>query len=417
MIFIPSAEQRHAIEYGRTRESIFSTTGPAGSGKTVLLEEMHSGMVQQGLRVAVCAPTGKAAKNITERTGILGVTAHRLLEFPLPEEIAAAEKNGKPTKISREPKRNRFNPLEYDAIFVDEYSMIPWKLHEYLVDAMPDDAFLRPFGDIQQLKPVEPKENQNRESPFEYMLRTCPSIHLGKIWRNGDDIISNGIRILKGQRPISNDHFFLIEENDPLKALEEWVDAHKDIGINYLSDPDCQIITPSNKTPIGVLELNLHFMRKLYQKERSGWFHPPRHRWDKESGVMFRVGIKVVQAKNDYDTGVMNGETGTIIERTPDGDLLIDFGDRVVKYLYERTYLTPEGFERSVYPQADLDLGIVLSTHKMQGGSAKHIIYVMGYEARYAQGRSNLYTGITRTVETCAVITDNHALMNSLSRE
>ena len=128
---------------------IAGVTGGAGTGKTLVLGEVYRVLRNQGIKVALCAPTGRAAKRIQELTGIPAKTVHRLLQFPTPDE----DLDGK--SIPGEPRRNKSNPFEERVIIVDEYSMIPPTLHRYLINALPKNGVLRCFVDNNPLPPDE----------------------------------------------------------------------------------------------------------------------------------------------------------------------------------------------------------------------------------------------------------------------
>lgn len=415
MEFTP--EQEEAIEWCCTDEPIVGVTGQAGTGKTAIIKEIYRILREQGLRVAVCALAGKAVDRIKEATGIEdAVTIHRLLEFPQPGEIDPD--TGEPVKwASYGPKRNADNPLEYDAVLCDEYSMVNWELNNQLLDALPHGV-LRAFGDMNQLKPVEKDEDLRDEpSPFSSILKECPSVKLKRIWRNGGVIVENADRILKRQIPQDGGDFFqmIVKPEEVLTTLDAWVMDSFEHGIDFLFKTENQIITPSNKTSIGVAELNRYFLEKEKEKHKTGWYFPPRHKWDKKPWVHLREGLKVIQTKNDYNLKVFNGQTGIITRIDPEFNVTVDFGDRQVLYPPIVTIPDKHGFDMKDYPQANLDLAFVVSTHKSQGSEYQHIIYVMGCEARFTHSIGNFYTGVTRARKTCTVITDEIALVNSIT--
>ena len=147
---------------------IVPITGEAGTGKTTLIKDVCDKLRQAGVAVVVATPTGKAAKRVFEATGVTAMTIHRLLEYPYPGE--RSPKTGKPMS-STTPKRDRFNPIEYDVVLCDEYAMVKWEVHNNLLAALPRGGCIRMFGDLAQLPPIE--ENKllaAKPSPFTRMI-------------------------------------------------------------------------------------------------------------------------------------------------------------------------------------------------------------------------------------------------------
>ena len=168
---------------------IVAVTGAAGTGKTTTLKKVYAALVEAGYRVALCSPTGKAAKRIFELTGIPALTIHRLLEFSHPGD--PDPKTGQPIGVS-EPRRTKFNPVEYDVVIGDEYAMVPDELHRALVDALPAGGCLRMFGDENQLAPVEEdKSMAGKPSNFQRVLNDTSgafaAVRLEQVYRQGAD--------------------------------------------------------------------------------------------------------------------------------------------------------------------------------------------------------------------------------------
>jgi exodeoxyribonuclease V alpha subunit len=205
-------------------------TGPAGTGKTTIIKEVHERLTHHGYRVALAAPTGKAAKRISEATGIKAMTIHRLLDFSSPGEVDPT--TGKRSRVPF-PRRHSDKPVDYDIVIVDEYAMVPTALHRQLVDALRPGAKLRCFGDINQLPPID---DVDRESPFRYLLRTkdFPTVILETLHRHdaGSSIVTNGLRILRGMVPVSDGGTFGVKVDErPLSALTkilEFISAKHD---------------------------------------------------------------------------------------------------------------------------------------------------------------------------------------------
>jgi len=174
-----SIEQEDAIQLCTdTTLPVVSVTGAAGTGKTTVLRTVYDKLSTSN-SVVLCAPTGRAAKRITELTGKPAMTIHKLLEFPRPDEDDPA-----PLHI---PRRNSHRPIDQNVVIVDEASMLGTELNKQLIDAIPRRGRIRYFGDNNQLPPVEP----SRDPPFVRALRTQPSAELTYNFRSGDEIISN----------------------------------------------------------------------------------------------------------------------------------------------------------------------------------------------------------------------------------
>src|SRR4249920_3138936 len=189
---------------------VLSVTGRAGTGKTYVLGHAYRETVTQvGVgKVALCAPTGRAAKRIYELTGIKARTIHKLLEFPEPDD---EDEYGKP--IPPDPRRNRERPLLERVVYVDESSMLSQQLFEQLMAALPTNGRIRFFGDNEQLPPVD------KGAPFETLLKERASKRLNRCFRSDDEVIFNAERIRMGRLPIRNHRFEIIYCENPVKQL------------------------------------------------------------------------------------------------------------------------------------------------------------------------------------------------------
>lgn len=419
--FTLDADQAEAVQLCiNAANRLVPVTGPAGTGKTSLLRHIYHVLVENGYGVAVCSPTGKAAKRIFEATGIRACTIHKLLEFPHPGE--RDKKTGKPLDITL-PKRCREYPLPEDFVLVDEYAMVNTELHRQIVDALKPGACIRMFGDINQLPPIEKSDALAKlPSPFADILQRFKGKVLTTIHRQGEGsgIVENGAFIIKGFSPRRKDDFFMEFTDRPVDKLREIVIRARDNNIDY-STINNQIITPQNKSWIGTHALNA-MLQTIFRPEMDGWFALERHEWETKHPVRVRVGDKVVCTQNNYDigsndpevSGLFNGETGIVLEVTEYGEVIIDVGDRVVT-------VPPEiisewnNKRRVIRPHRDLQLAYAMTTHKCQGSEYQHIIYVMNKCAFYMLNRKNLYTGVTRARKTATVITDQRSLSTSLA--
>ncbi|NJL53748.1 AAA family ATPase [bacterium] len=405
------SDQRLAVERCLDiKRRIVPVTGQAGSGKTSIMKIVFDKYIHAGYRVVMCAPTGKAAKRIHEATGIPAMTIHRLLEYPHPGE---RDEKGKPLSTTV-PKRDRNNPLEYNVVLADEYAMVNTEVHRNLIDALPRAGVLRAFGDINQLPPIEPG-NREMPSPFSQMLKNFDGVVLGTIHRQGEGsgIVSNGNLILKGQMPKRLSDFTFTITDDPVTSLREHVlSCDKDFG-----KMDAQIISPTNKGRVGVIELN-NTMQRLYKPENvQRGLLLPRHKWDVKKAYRIGVGDKVIWTQNNYDLEIFNGETGVVVEITDLDEIAIDFGDRVETVPPEVNTVKRDGTLGTYDPRKDLDLAYVVTTHKSQGSEYQDVIYVLNRSSVYIQNRQNFYTAITRARKSAHLITDKFSLGYSVQHK
>mgnify|MGYP003643360341 CR=1 FL=1 len=215
------------------KRRIVAVTGAAGTGKTTILKNVYRQLYQQGRSVVLCAPTGKAAKRITEATGIPAQTIHRLLEYPFPGEID--QKTGK-SLVTSDPKKDRRNPIEEMVVLCDEYAMVSVEVHRNLLDALPNGGVIRMFGDANQLQPIETnKRLQSLPSSFLQMLEKFDGIRLTTIHRQAEDsnIIVNGQRIIKGQMPLRVDDFKLLFSDEPVDTVLNFIQDSLLDGVDY----------------------------------------------------------------------------------------------------------------------------------------------------------------------------------------
>jgi exodeoxyribonuclease V alpha subunit len=388
---------------------IVPVTGKAGTGKTTILRNVYEALTAQGASVVACAPTGKAAKRIKELTGINAVTGHRLLEYTLPSDKDPVTGE---SMFAGMPKRDKRNPIEAQVILADEYNMVNQEVHRNLLDALAPGACIRLFGDEDQLPPIEGSDALNkRPSAFSHLLKKFNGIRLETIHRQkeGNIIISNGARILQGIVPKRNDTYTINFTSAPVSGVLNWV---MDSGYDFRST-DVQMISPTNVGWIGTMALNAH-IQGLFHDPEEEYNEIERHTWSKQERLMLFVGDKVIQTVNQYSMNVFNGETGKVIELSPLGVVIVDFGDKILEY---HTEIGVEGKYGIKYinPQRDLDLAYCITTHKTQGSEYEHITYVMNRSRSRLLSRRNLYTGQSRAKESVNIITDQMALSMSLN--
>lgn len=399
-----------------TNERIVGVTGQAGTGKTTIMRQVYEALADAGHDIALAAPTGKAAKRISEATGIPATTIHRLLEFTHPGD--PDPNTGKVTGVSV-PRRRPDNPLEQSVILVDEASMINKQLWRDLIDAMSRGAIIRCFGDVNQLPPIEDDYNDKTPSPFQKVLKDFKSVRLEHIYRQGEGsgIVKNGHRVLHGMMPFVADDFKIIwtgelAPNDPVSRLLKFVTDHPEIDFNSL---DNQIITPINKSWIGQYELNIKLQQLIQKDKIFDAIMLPRPRWEKDKTCMIVPGDKVIWRKNDYKLEIYNGETGRIVDVVNDV-ISIDFGDRVVGVPPWVEYLDADGNTKGYDPREQIDLAYAVTTHKSQGSEYQHSVYVIDKSSYSMHHRNNLYTAITRARKSAFVITDQRSLQQSVSQ-
>jgi exodeoxyribonuclease V alpha subunit len=390
---------------------VVAVTGAAGTGKTTILQHVYRDLYEQGRTVVLCAPTGKAAKRITEVTGIPAMTIHRLLEYPHPGE--RDEKTGK-TLISTDPKRDRNSPLDYRVVLCDEYAMVNVEVHRNLLDALPSGGIIRMFGDANQLQPIETnKRLQTEPSSFLRMLDRFDGIWLETIHRqaDGSNIISNGQRIIQGNMPIRKEDFALKISDEPVETILGFVQDNLAEGTDYGTTSN-QIISPTKVGWVGTEALNAA-IQQLLQPSSQPYVTVDRHKWSKVEEQRIYIGDKVIFTVNNYPLEVFNGETGLVKKFWDNGDIEVDFGDKDIKIPVS---LEMEGRHGTYYmnPQKDLDLAYVITTHKSQGSEYDRICYIMNRSRSYLLNRKNFYTAISRARSHVTIVTDAKSLELSL---
>ena len=382
-----SAQQEDAIRAAMTNALLLITGGP-GTGKTTILNGILSLYEQMGLKCLLAAPTGRAAKRLTEVTGRDASTIHRLLEATLDPK----------TDLLYFAK-NESDPLKADAIIVDEMSMVDILLLHSLLQAVPGNCRLILVGDPDQLPPVGPG------FPFNDMLRSnvLPSVRLTDIFRQAQQslIVMNAHRVNHGEMPcltdVKNDFFFLKARSD-----EEVADLIVNLCRNRLPKnmgilpEQIQVLSPTKKGPAGTVLLNKYLQNALNPAA-------PNKREKQYGEVSFREGDRVMQIRNNYDllwkktdgsqigTGIFNGDVGVISEIDPAMEqLTIVFDDRIA--VYDFTQLN------------ELELAYAMTVHKSQGSEYRAVILAAWNGSQYLLNRSVLYTAITRARELLIIV-------------
>lgn len=414
-----SDKQKEAINRScDVRHSIVPVTGIAGTGKTTIMKMIAEKCRAAGYVVELAAPTGKAAKRITEATGLPARTLHRLLEYPHPDDAVVVENKDNTDDVPpnvTEPRRNKDNPIDADVILVDEYPMVPFEVHRNLINAMKRGAVLRVFGDVRQLKPIESDARRRKEpSSFEALLDEFDGIVLDRNYRQeaGSGIAENGELIVKGRAPRSKSDFELVVTEQPIVKLERVVERLTRDGFRF-TGLDAQIVTCTNGTWIGTNKLN-GLLQTMLHPDDGHWVMLPRNKWSKAAPIAVRKGDKVVWTKNNYDLAIFNGETGIIVDIDDSGEITIDFSDRIVSVPPVLVARRKDGTEYDYDPRTAIDLGYCVTTHKAQGSEYKIVVYVLNKSTRGLQCRANFYTAVTRARQHVVVITDQASLAQSL---
>jgi exodeoxyribonuclease V alpha subunit len=372
---------------------IACVTGGAGVGKTFVMGKVYAEFREMKKPIALCAPTGRAAKRIEELTGIKAKTVHRLLEFPMPFE------DGDPTL----PKRNRQNPLSDRVVIVDESSMISPLLFRQLMDALPRGSVIRWFGDNNQLPPVE-----EGKPPFITMLNEFPSVILTYNYRSGDALIENAQRILDGLLPRRCPQFEIIYSENPIATLLDFITPH-------FTQDDHQIIMPTRKGKAGTSRVNPSIQMLFNGKG-------PMLRLDrfdkKEAALTVRARDKFLWIKNDYKLNMFNGEIGHIDWVDADaGELGVVAGNRTVIIPPRiKTYDSYVGHIVNYDPRKQIELGYAITTHKAQGSEFDAVIYCISKSHIWLLNKRNFYTAVTRAKKQVVLITDRRAMGLSMRR-
>ena len=397
-------QQRKAIYTAMATRAMILTGGP-GTGKTTTVLGMIRLFEAEGRRITLTAPTGRAAKRLSETTGSEAKTIHRLLEF-------SPRNNGF--------KRNRQNPLDTDVVIVDETSMVDLVLMNRLMQAIRPGTTVILIGDTDQLPSVG-AGNVLREL---IESQRIPVIQLTEIFRQAQEsmIVTNAHRINKGDFPeLTGDtdrNFFFMEEEDP-EAITELVCSliadrlpqHYD----YHPIDDIQLLCPMRRGMLGTESFNKRLQEVLnpeyttpashpLEKARFGFqtYRQPSHRREGTAPVSrtaggFRIGDKVMQVRNNYDYEVFNGDIGRVV---------------AIEHLDKKVYLQfPD--KQVAYDTADLGelvLAYATTVHKAQGSEYPAVVIPLHTQHYLMLQRNLLYTGITRAKECVVIVGSKRAL-------
>lgn len=374
-----SASQRRAVE-GVINGKVSVITGGPGVGKTTVVNSILRILSAKRVRSVLCAPTGRAAKRLSESTGQKAKTIHRLLEF--------------------DPKRYRFkrgahDPLRADLVVVDEASMVDVVLMNQLLGAVPDRAGVLIVGDVDQLPSVGPGAVL---SDVIASLRV-PTVRLTEIFRQAaaSRIIVNAHRINRGRMPRCPDNeteladFYFVAAETPEEVRDKLLEAVTErIPRRFGLHPvyDVQVLTPMNRGGLGARSLNSELQQRLNpgvspSVTRFGW--------------TYGSGDKVIQTVNNYDKGVFNGDIGRVSGVDPDAGLVrVDFGGRRVEY--------------KLGELDEVSLAYAITVHKSQGSEYAAVVIPLAVQHYPLLQRNLLYTAVTRGRTLVVIVGEPKAL-------
>jgi exodeoxyribonuclease V alpha subunit len=356
--------QRTAVKLALMSKVLVITGGP-GVGKTTIVKAILRILAAKGVRLLLCAPTGRAAKRMSEATGFEAKTIHRLLEVD--------PKGGG-------FKRGDDNPLDCDLLVVDETSMVDVMLMQALLKAVPDRAALLIVGDIDQLPSVGPGQVLSDV----ITSGALPIIRLTEVFRQAAQsrIITNAHRINQGGIPDlgppgTESDFYFVSVEQPEVAVQRIIELVKTrIPRRFGLDPirDIQVLCPMNRGGVGARSLNIELQAAL---------NPADDRKIERFGWTFAAGDKVMQIENDYDKDVYNGDVGYIDAVDSDaGELIVSFDGHSVTYGFgELDALVP---------------AYAASIHKSQGSEYPAVVIPVMTQHYPMLQRNLLYTGVTR---------------------
>jgi exodeoxyribonuclease V alpha subunit len=353
-------------------------TGGPGVGKTTIIHSLLKIILAKNLEISLCAPTGRAAKRLSETTGLTAQTIHRLLEF---------------NPNQRAFKYNQDHPLSVDVLIIDEASMLDIVLFQRLLAAIPDHAAVIFVGDIDQL----PSVGSGAVLSDLIHSQVLPTVRLTEIFRQAasSKIILNAHRINAGKMPLANEgdnsDFFTIYIDDVEKIHDDLIQlVYKRIPRYLKCNPkmDIQVLTPMNRGGLGSRSLNISL-----QKQLNGHAQTKITRY----GWTFAVDDKVMQLVNNYDKEVYNGDIGFITR--------IDLEEAVVHIRYDQRIVEYDFSEMD-----ELSLAYAISIHKSQGSEFPVVVIPLAMQHYSLLARNLLYTGITRGRKLVVLIAEKKAV-------
>lgn len=377
-------KQKEAIK-ACLHHGVLVLTGGPGTGKTTVIKGILSILKAQGLKIRLAAPTGRAAKRLSETTGQKALTIHRLLE---------ANNLAQDDNLKLGFSKDIDDQLDADVIILDEVSMVDIVLMHHFFNAVPDGCRIILVGDTDQLPAVGPG------SVLKDIIRSqkIPAIRLDEIFRQAQTsmIIQNAHIINAGRLPDLRKQysdFVFYELNDDTSITQKILDlCTKDLpheGFDVLKD--VQVLSPMHRFLCGVENLNLMLQEQLNPKKNQDEL--------KYSSQTFRVGDKVMHIRNNYQKNVFNGDIG-FIQDINNEKLTVDYFDHIVTY--EKNELN------------ELTLAYASSVHKSQGSEYKVVIIPLSTSHYIMLQRNLLYTAITRAKQKVIIIGSKKALMTAI---
>jgi exodeoxyribonuclease V alpha subunit len=387
-------QQRQAVELAAQRQVMLLTGGP-GTGKTTSLRGILELFGAIGLKTALAAPTGRAAKRLGDLCGTEATTIHRLLETGYDNETGDLAFC-----------KNESDPLEVGAVIVDETSMVDLPLMNALLAALKGNCRLVLVGDPDQLPSVGPG------SLFSDLIRSkaIPAVRLTEIFRQAQEsaIVMNAHAVNQGQLPAlgnkATGDFFFLRRTDPQRAVDTIVELCKTRLPQNMGIPadQIQVLSPTRKYDTGTRNLNIALQAALNPAS-------PQKNQKKYGSYTYRVGDRVMQIKNNYDImwrekgkprggmGIFNGDVGFIEAIDPQGEVvLVNFDDRMVEYTADMLN--------------ELEPAFAMTVHKSQGSEYRAVVLAALDGAPMLLSRGVLYTAITRAKELLVIVGDNQVV-------